>query len=54
MESLLQMVGLNDRLLYDDNVNRTVMGLNLDFERANIMLDDFRKESIRYLSKNLG
>ena len=53
MESLLQMVGLNDRLLYDDNVNRTIMGFNLDFERANIMLDEFRKESIRYISKNL-
>lgn len=51
MESLLQMVGMSNRLFRDDvDIH---MNNNINFNNANLELENIRQKSITFLSKNL-
>lgn len=52
MESLLQMIGLNDRLLYEEEIVN-VIPQDVDFELANEKIEDLRLKSMNFICKNL-
>lgn len=53
--SLLKMFGLEDRLIFDDkSFNKSLINKEIDWEKVNKKLEDYRKISKEFLVNNLG
>ena len=53
MTDLLDLLGLNDRILYDDDQNWSILDNAIDWSQVEQRLKDLREESINWLIDNL-
>ena len=51
--SILEIVGLQNRLIYDDGSNKQPSTLTIDFEKVNSIMESWRSKSIDFLLRNL-
>lgn len=51
--SILELVGLKDRVLYDDGKENLPKNLNINFEHSNKILENYKYRSLEFLKTNL-